>query len=298
MTLNLIKSLEAENSLRGKMVYLPHTNKSIAKAQNNGWVVNNTTAAHIANGIEKLNNQYLDGSLIKKVTIKSNSKLDGIPTIGFPNIFIQSTFMRLYYNNFDRMNKLPACRILMDYFKEHKCCMNCSRCSGLCYNNKFEAQYPQKAISELRILLAYITDRPALSAKIIRTAKRSKSGYFRINQNGEIHSEEMLCMWTYIALKCPEIEFYTYTKSYELFEEHLKNNDLPANFHVNMSVIEGQEERLSKYSRLYAGNKFKMVTEIPEGSHNVCTGNCSTCGRLCMQDLPKDDNTILCLYHN
>ena len=106
MTLNLIKSLEAENSLRGKMVYLPHTNKSITKAQNNGWIVNNTTAAHIANGIEKLNNQYLDGSLIKKVTIKSNSKLDGIPTIGFPNIFIQSTFMRLYYNNFDRMNKL------------------------------------------------------------------------------------------------------------------------------------------------------------------------------------------------
>ena len=95
MTLNLIKSLEAENSLRGKMVYLPHTNKSIAKAQNNGWIVNNTTAAHIANGIEKLNNQYLDGSLIKKITIKSNSKLDGIPTIGFPNIFIQSTFMRL-----------------------------------------------------------------------------------------------------------------------------------------------------------------------------------------------------------
>ena len=43
MTLNLIKSLEAENSLRGKMVYLPHTNKSITKAQNNGWLVNNTT---------------------------------------------------------------------------------------------------------------------------------------------------------------------------------------------------------------------------------------------------------------
>lgn len=280
------------------MVYLPHANKSMKKALDNGWNVSNTTMAHICNGIEKLNSQLENGTLIKKVSIKTNSKLDGIPTIGFPNIFVQSTFMRLYYNNFDRMSNIPAAKILMDYFKTHAVCQNCGRCSGLCYNNKFEAQYPQKAVSELRILLAYITDRPALSAKIIRVAKRSKSGLFRINQNGEIHSEEMLCMWTDIAEKCPEIEFYTYTKSFALFEEHLSKHDLPVNFHVNMSVIEGQEEQLSKYTRLYNGNKFKMVTEIPEGSSTTCTGNCSTCGRLCMRELPKDNNTIYCLYHN
>ena len=70
-------------------------NKSIAKAQNNGWIVNNTTAAHIANGIEKLNSQYVDGTLIKKVIIKSNSKLDGIPTIGFTNIFITIIFKNM-----------------------------------------------------------------------------------------------------------------------------------------------------------------------------------------------------------
>ena len=298
MSINLLHSLDQENIERAKMVYLPHSNKSMQKAQNNGWKVTNTTGAHICNGIEKLNKQFEDGTLIKKISIKTNSKLDGIPTIGFPNIFVQSTFMRLYYNNFDKMSSIPAAKILMDYFKKHAVCQNCGRCSGLCYNNKFEAQYPQKAISELRVLLAYITDRGNLQEKIIRVAKRSKSGYFRINQNGEIHSEEMIYFWYYIANQCPGIEFYTYTKSYQLFEDFLNSSSLPTNLHINMSVIEGHEEKMAQYPHLYSGNKFKMVTSIPEDSTTTCTGNCSTCGRLCMRDLPQDNNTIYCLYHN
>ena len=298
MSINLLHSLDQENIERAKMVYLPHSNKSMKKAQDNGWIVSNTTGAHICNGIEKLNKQLEDGTLIKKISIKTNSKLDGIPTIGFPNIFVQSTFMRLYYNNFDKMSSIPAAKILMDYFKTHAVCHNCGRCSGLCYNNKFEAQYPQKAISELRVLLAYITDRGNLQEKIIRVAKRSKSGFFRINQNGEIHSEEMIYFWYYIANQCPGIEFYTYTKSYQLFEDFLNSSSLPTNLHINMSVIEGHEEKMAQYPHLYSGNKFKMVTSIPEGSTTTCTGNCSTCGRLCMRDLPQDNNTIYCLYHN
>ena len=298
MSINLLHSLDQENIERAKMVYLPHSNKSMKKALDNGWKVTNTTGAHICNGIEKLNKQLEDGTLIKKISIKTNSKLDGIPTIGFPNIFVQSTFMRLYYNNFDKMSSIPAAKILMDYFKTHTVCHNCGRCSGLCYNNKFEAQYPQKAISELRVLLAYITDRGNLQEKIIRVAKRSKSGYFRINQNGEIHSEEMIYFWYYIANQCPGIEFYTYTKSYQLFEDFLSSSSLPTNLHVNMSVIEGHEEKMAQYPHLYSGNKFKMVTSIPEDSTTTCTGNCSTCGRLCMRDLPQDNNTIYCLYHN
>lgn len=298
MTINLLHSLDVENIERAKMVYLPHTNKSMTKAINNGWKVSNTTAAHIANGIEKLNAEFEQGLITKKATIKSNSKLDGIPAISFPNIFVQSTFMRLYYENFDRMSDIPVAKVLMNYFKAHAVCQNCGRCSGLCYNNKFETHYRQKAISELRMLVAYITDRGNLQAKIIRSAKRSKSGYFRINANGEIHSESMIYFWYYIANQCPNIEFYTYTKSYELFEDFLSFTSLPINFHINMSIIEGHEEKMAQYPHLYSGNKFKMVTSVPEGSTTTCTGNCSTCGRLCMRDLPSDNNTIYCLYHN
>ena len=35
------------------MVYLPHSNKSMKKAYDNGWNITNTTGAHICNGIEK-----------------------------------------------------------------------------------------------------------------------------------------------------------------------------------------------------------------------------------------------------
>ena len=296
MSINLLHSLDQENIERAKMVYLPHSNKSMKKAQDNGWIVSNTTSAHIANNIEKLNSQLEQGLIVKKSTIKSNAKLDGIPAISFPNIFVQSTFMRLYYNNFDRMSSIPAAKILMDYFKTHAVCHNCGRCSGLCYNNKFEAQYAQKAISELRMLLAYITEPEKLAQKVVRSANRSKSGYFRINANGEIHSDDMLNWWKGICREASTIEFYTYTKSFSLFERHM--DSLPSNLHVNMSVIEGQEEQLSKYTKLYSGNKFKMVTSVPENSTTTCTGNCSTCGKLCMRDLPQDNITIYCLYHN
>ena len=108
----------------------------------------------------------------------------------------------------------------------------------------------------------------------------------------------MIYFWYYIANQCPDIEFYTYTKSYELFEDFLSFTSLPTNFHINMSVIEGHEEKMAQYPHLYSGNKFKMVTSVPENSTTTCTGNCSTCGRLCMRDLPEDNNTIYCLYHN
>ena len=55
MSINLLHSLDQENIERAKMVYLPHSNKSMKKAQDNGWKITNTTGAHICNGIEKLN---------------------------------------------------------------------------------------------------------------------------------------------------------------------------------------------------------------------------------------------------
>ena len=296
--INIVKSLEVENMNRLQSNYSLHNNRSTQKAISKGYTITNTCQAHITNSIDKLNQQLENGTLLKKVNLKSNSKLDGIPTIGFPNIFIQSSFMTLYVNNRDKLEGNKAATTLYNYFSNHKVCRNCGRCSGLCYNNKFHTQYPQKAISELRILLAYIVDPEGLAAKIIRVAKNSKSGLFRINQDGEIHSEKQFSWWIDICTKVPNIEFYVYTKAFELFEECLQKYAVPSNFHINMSVIEGQEEHLKQYTTLYNGNKFKMVTSIPEGSTTTCTGNCSTCGRLCMKDLPKDNNTIYCLYHN
>ena len=296
--INIVKNLEVENSKRARVCYsVRSNNKSVASALSKGYTITNTTQAHIVNSIDQLNNELFNMTLLNNIKLKGNRKLGNIPSICFPNIFIQSSFMNLYLNNPQLKNNVAA-NILMGYFNSHRMCHNCGRCSGLCYNNKFHAQYPQKAISELRILLAYILYPNELANKIIRVAKKSKSGLFRINQDGEIHSEEQFSWWIDICTKAPSTEFYVYTKAFELFEECLSECSIPSNFHINMSVIEGQEEQLKKYSTLYSGNKFKMVTNIPEGSTTTCTGNCSTCGRLCMRDLPKNNNTIYCLYHN
>lgn len=294
----LLESLRRENSRRGIINRTFKSNKVINKAKALGYTISNSTQANIANGLSKLEEEFSSGSIVKKISLGTNNKLNGIPTISFPNIFIQSEFLRLYNRNKECMDQFKVTKILVKYFKENKVCLNCNLCNGLCYNNKFEAQYPSKVVSELRNLLAYILEPEALSKKIIMAAKRSKSKLFRINSNGEIHSQEMLYFWINIAKSCPDITFYTYTKSYELFNSYLENNFLPINLHVNMSLVAGNEMIVKKYPKLSMGNKFKIVTHIPEGSTTTCTGNCSTCGRLCMTDLPKDNNTIYCLYHN
>lgn len=261
-----------------------------------GLELPNTCGGAIALGLEGLENEYKNGELVKKIKLKSNKKLGEIPTINMPNIFVQSTFMRLVKSNPGLRKKYKVVRILMEYFEEHKVCHNCQYCNGLCYNNKFEYGKKHKAISELRVLLAYILEREALANKIIRASKFFNT--FRINSNGEIHSEEMLTFWINIAKRKKDTNFYTYTKSYELFEEYLATSKLPKNMNVNMSMIDGQQKDLAKFEKLFAGNKFVIVNEIPDGAKHVCCGDCTECNNLCMRKLPKNNNTIYVAYHN
>lgn len=298
---NLLETFKNENLKR-----LQSCNKKdsagaiVKKALALGYAMPNTCSGAILLGLDGLETELKEGSLIDNIGFKSNEKLAGIPTINFPNIFVQSTFMRLVKMNPELEQKYESVKILMEYFREHKVCHNCALCSGLCYNNKFEYGKPQKTISELRVLLAYILERQALANKILKITKIHN--VFRINGNGEIHSKEMLTFWINIAKRKPNTLFFTYTKSFELFEEYLQEKSLPKNLLVNMSIIDGQQERLSKFEKLYSGNKFVVVNELPKGAKNVCGGHCGECGGfklgLCMRKLPKNNNTIYVEYHN
>lgn len=282
-----IKRLERYNKLG--------TSEKVKRVQEKGFVLVNTASAHICEGLAKLEREYKKGETLENITITQNKKTGEILGICFPNIFLQSTFMRIVQANPWIREKYKVVDILMEYFEENTMCHNCSSCSGLCYNNKDIVQYPDKGISELRNLLAYIINPNGLAQKILRATKFRT--VFRININGEIHSERMLGFWLSIVNQAPRTTFYTYTKSYELFEEYLKESSLPTNLMVNMSVIEGEEKKLEKFEKLYAGNKFKTVMEIPADAKNICLGDCTECD-LCYTELPKEDNTIYCLYHN
>ena len=295
-----LEIIKEENKRRLKMCHKSDSTGAMAsKAKFLGYTIKNTCSASIALKLHSLEKDYQENKLIEKIGFKSNEKLGGIPTINFPNIYLQVSFMRLIKDN-PQFMELESVKILMDYFEKHKVCLNCQHCNGLCYNNKFLYGKPDKAISELRVLLAYITEREELANKILTITKIHN--VFRINGNGEIHSEDMLYFWINIAKRKKNTTFFTYTKSFELFENYLSHKKLPKNLIVNMSLIEGQQEKLSKFENLYSGNKFVIVKEIPDRAKYVCSGNCTQCGGYdsgyCMKKLSKSNNTIYVEYHN
>lgn len=295
--MTVLERMKKENLKRLKSFYKTgETSVMVNKALELGFELPNTTGAAISLGLSNLESEFLEGRLIDSINLQSNDKLNGIPTISFPNIGVQATFMNLVKLN-PSLEKFESVRILMDYFKSNTVCKNCGVCCGLCYNNKFEFGKPKKALSELRTLLAYITEPEKLQAKILKNVKWYNT--FRINANGEIHSREMLMFWINIAKQKKNTNFFTYTKSFELFEEYLEEKNLPKNLIVNMSLIEGQQEELKeKFPKLYEKNKFIIVDEIPNNAKNICCGDCSECAGYCMQDLRKNNNKIYVAYHN
>ena len=69
------------------------TRRSIKKAEKLGYIVKTNLQAHIINGIESLEKEFLENKLVDKMNIKGNSKLGEIPSISFPNIFLQQQFL-------------------------------------------------------------------------------------------------------------------------------------------------------------------------------------------------------------
>ncbi len=299
MILTKLNNLEQYKGL----TKLKANNASIKKALENNYIVKTNAQAHIVNNILSLEEEYQNNKLIDKIDLKGNSKLGEIPSISFPNIFIQQQFMILCINN-PKILELKSVSILHDYFKENKICLNCENCFGACYNNYDINQYPQKAISDLRALLAFITDKESLLDSLYKRIR--VYNIFRINSNGEIHNIELLDFYIRLANKCKRTTFYTYTKSYELFNSYIENgNKLPKNFILNISVFENKNKVEKFFNLTSTFNKFvTMVNDeldqlIKTGKvkkNRVCKGDCMECD-LCQKNLPKKNNTIYCYKH-
>ena len=280
--------------------------KGISQAENLNFVVKSNSQGYIALGVESLEKCFNDDNYIQKMGLQDNSKLGEIPTIAFPNIFEQMQFMSLVNANKDLLN-YGSIKILKDYFDEYKVCVNCGSCFGSCYNNSDIQQYPSKVISDLKNLLMYITKKEELKEQLIKKLRVYNT--FRINSNGEIHSMEMLEFWLDIASKCKKTNFYTYTKSYEIFEEYLSNgNKIPKNFVLNISIMsdEQNEEIKKNFPNLYNRfNKFLVLApsvldaklkskEIKK--NRICSGDCMACN-LCQKNLPKANSVIFVYRH-
>ena len=234
-----------------------------------------------------------------EITIKDNMKTTGIMGIAFPNIQQQTHFMSAIkrYNNSKLLND-DCVEMLWNYFKEHKLCFNSGVCNGICYNNKDNYMRKNKNANEFGNLLAYLVDREKFIEDMVLYTK--PYSLFRINLNGEIHTREMLDTWVQIAKKSKRTTFYTYTKSYELFNDYLaEGNKLPNNLIVNISLVDGTEKEFDdKFPLLADMNKFLITSDnLIEKEKTVCGGKCITCeGELCYTK--KKNRKIYCAYHN
>lgn len=275
-------------------------NKSMRKAiLLNGFDCDYTLMAHIANGIEKLNDLVLNGNLLGDVELDTNDKLEGIPTLNMPNILTQITFKKLVAKN-PQLLELPTVALLNAYFEKHAMCRNCQYCDGLCYNNKFLVKSSTKAINELKNLVAYILKKEELIEKINDSIGNSR--LFRIHGNGEFHSLENLEFWIKIAKNNKKVTFYTYTKSYDLVEKYLNSSKkLPTNLIINVSMVEGQQSELTKkYPLIMQGNKFAIILDkelTTDKKATICGGRCLKCDKGCHTKLKSENKNIYVVVH-
>lgn len=74
-------------------------------------------------------------------------------------------------------------------------------------------------------------------ASLDKQLSRAKSfKTIRLNQSGELESENEFLMWCRLAQKHPKFRFYIYTKQYKYVERALLSGMTPMNFQVNYSI--------------------------------------------------------------
>lgn len=133
------------------------------------------------------------------------------------------------------------------------CVGHCAGCSGSCYVRK-SYRYPFVILSHARNTKAFrdnlLSAFSDLDNQIVRA--KNKPLAIRINQSGEIETAEEFCSWVCLASAHPEIDFYVYSKNFDVIVpwiEKLENaGEMPDNFVVLVSVW--HEYGISEYNRL------------------------------------------------
>lgn len=117
------------------------------------------------------------------------------------------------------------------------CGKHCVGCSKACYVN---ASYRYGSVIyghakntiAIRYLLPQLYER--LRNQILKAKK--KPDLIRINQSGELQNKAELKMFCDLAREFPEIQFWLYTKNYEVITPALLNDEVPKNLTILISV--------------------------------------------------------------
>lgn len=267
---------------------------SVTTAVNNGAILVynglESIQAHLYNNLERLNNAYKGNTM--ELYFGKNDKLQ-LPDISMPSEVLRTQFMVTVYKN-PSLLELESVKILHEFFKNQKMCVNCEGCFNSCYVTQAYIQYKDTNISHLRNLLIFITNK----AKFIEDIKDYTTIYnvFRFNTSGDIFNAEYMEAIIEIANNNEDCKYYLYTKNFELVEKYLQADLIPANLNLNLSLY-GQFhiEKIMEMYKEYKVNIYNVVAENTEVEENLCKSwdnvPCSKC-KMCS----KKNHTIITNY--
>lgn len=119
----------------------------------------------------------------------------------------------------------------------------------------------------------------------LRKRYQGKEIVFRIHESGDFYSDRYMLAWFHVAARFPEITFFTYTKSFKMYERCM--SERPANFEVRASVwSDTTPEEIGTIARcgmsIYTAYDAAGVQQAIDNGATRCTcESCTKCGCAC-----------------
>lgn len=158
------------------------------------------------------------------------------------------------------------------------CCPLCKDCKGTCYACNSLRQYDDVCNSRMIWSLMVKYDMDYYFQLISNQLKRTSKRIVRIHESGDFISQEYVNAWYKIVKAFPNIKFYTYTKTNDIFD-FSEIEKLP-NFKLNKSYIHGFMNYgtlgyLENLKKLYPGEVAVCPATLGKNVH--CGKNCKLC---------------------
>lgn len=155
-------------------------------------------------------------------------------------------------------------------------CINCSGCSGQCYDIRNDVIYPQVIEDRARNSAIHKMDPQRYWSEISNQIRENFVMELRINVGGDLTDDDFKYIRA-LGKVHPNTMILFFTKNYDGINKFLDNDSFTSNVHPIMSAWEGMEmdnrHNLPCSHVLYEDGR----TTAPEYGAIYCGGNCSEC---------------------
>lgn len=176
-------------------------------------------------------------------------------------------------------------------------------CMKNCYARRDERFTSVRASRIINYLLSKRPDFETILENAIRKTIYTKKGtlrkrfvgkeiVFRIHESGDFYSDKYMLAWFHVAALFPEITFFTYTKSFKIYERCI--NEKPDNFTVRASIWSDTSiEELLIINRLHmpiytAYDAAGVAAAIENGASRCTCESCTACKCACARHENKE----------